>query len=487
METVGAIAAATLGYIHANTGGALMSYKAYKKFTKNKSDMAPTRLKKAKTAKVIKKIKEGSRRKARKVAGSRSRVYNQSKVQASIGQLATMAKHKKMKDKIKEKKRVKVKVPMKLRKQIKQVLDAGDVYGNITLQMHGSYANINTTDYTHQAVFALPLPRVSAVAAQGLLFDPYLLQYAAARLFNNRPTAGTGLTVRALSNLRITNGVGWKNFDDFADKAALKLTVQKLYAVITMKNNTSRTMYLKMFVCKPKYQRRSNVESVLSLRGLPVIDWINQLDMEGDAKISGGQSSGQASIASTININDSVKFHTYNNVPTKCQSWNRLWSVEQFNLTLEPGQVHKHTVQGDEIDVDFSKMFASEANQTVFNDVQKLNRYVFFTGVPELAWDNVCGAIRAQNSETPTGSDPPTNEQRQYLLFETEIHCKIKMPEPTGGSIPTPTPADGTARLFNNTNRKRAYCVDTFTEVGTLTNSGLEMNVDDNTTVLQTS
>lgn len=429
------------------------------------------------------------KRKAGKI-GPRSLVKSK-KVDKQIGQSATLAKHKKLKDKIKEVKKGKVKVPKLLRKQVTQILDAKDVYGTAELQCFGMAQDLNTTSYTNQKVFALPLPRIGNIQQAGLLFDPFFWQYVLARLFNGRPDQGTGLSTGAWSNLLIQENQAapyfWANFDQINDANTqgtipiTKFSVQKVYAKITMKNNTTRTMHLKMYVCKPKYPRRDVSGVPVGTPGVAVSDWKDALESEAAAK--GQDGNGFQSVANlksvAINVSGSVTPETMYAKPTQCQTWNRLYHVEEFAITLEPGQVHHHTVNGDAIDIDFSKMYVPDGLLTLFNRIQKFNRYVFFTGVQELAYDSVQGGIRANNNTITQGE---TQIQAQYLLFETRIFAKVKMPENTGGSIDV----QGTYKTFTTNNRKRAYFVDKFTNSPSITNDGFEMNVDDNTTTQQT-
>lgn len=478
MEYVGSAAGGTLGFIVGDMPGAYIGSKAGYNLSKNKQ-MAVIRKKKAaeSTAKKAKKAKISTKG---LFIGPRSKVTN---VNANVvGQSARQAVHKRVKNEIKEKKRKKVKVPKLLKKQILQVFDKKDIYGTMNCILHGSVADLNTNRYIDQKVFPLPMPRIADPKQAGLLFDPYYWQFVAARLFNNRPAEQP--TTGAWGNVITQAGSDWENFNQMdSDGAALKLTVQKAYAVIRMKNNTSRTMYLRMYVCSPKYQRPSGV--MTNTDGTVINDWYRALTYEGQIAFNAGTSAtADSTQAMKVNVGNYVTPNTMYAKPTDCATFNKWWKTDCYTIVLEPGQVHNHTVQGDEIEMDFSKMYVkAQANQNAtLADLQKFNRYVFFTGVTEMAYDTSNGAVRAQNNQVgPSGS----TYQAQYLLFETEIHAKIKMPEITGGSIPTVNALGSKTVVM--TNRKRAYVTEQFWSNTSLTNSGFEMNVDDNTTNLQTT
>jgi len=481
MEYVGSAAGGTLGFIVGNIPGAYIGSKAGYNLSKNKQ-MAVIKNKRPREEQVAKTYKKTTKggKKLGKVYGPRSKISN---VNANVvGQSARQAVHKRVKDGIKEKKRKKVKVPKLLKKQILQVFDKKDVYGTMNVIMHGSVADLNTNRYIDQKVFPLPLPRIADNKQAGLLFDPYYWQFVAARLFNNRPAEQP--TTGAWGNIVTESGTDWENFNQLtSDGGALKLTVQKAYAVIKMKNNTSRTMYLRMYVSAPKYQRISGTMN--DADGHAINDWKRALAAEGGLAFNAGTSAtADATQAMKVNVGGYVTVNTMYAKPTDVQTFNRLWKTDCYTIVLEPGQVHNHTIQGDEIELDYSKMFVksqSSSSGLTFADLQKFSRCVYFTGVTEMAYDSAVGGVRAQNNQVgPTGS----TYQAQYLLFETEIHAKIKMPEITGGSAPA-IAASGSKTLVM-TNRKRAYVTEQFWNSASLTNTGFEMNVDDNTTGLQT-
>lgn len=500
MEYVGAASGATLGFIHGNMPGAYiggnLGYKLGKKYS-NEMSTSQTKRGRSKSrtpsggsrASSKRKLSTGSNMsisssRRSSLLSSIGTVRARKRVTAHHGQGSMVTTGKKIVDQFKDKKKKKVKIPKLLRKQVTQILDSKEVYGYWRGILYGGTAQVETPSFDQQAVFALPgfyqVGGGQGTKIQGLLFSPEYYQMVAARLFNGR-LKETNAFGEVYTEQGIVAGKEWRNFDQLVGAVpALKLSVESTYAVIKMKNNSVRTLYLKMYVAKPKYQRASGTMN--NIEGHAVNDWITQLSMEGQAEVSGKQYPGDSNTRSlAVNIDNTVKHFSMYACPTKCKSLQAMWSFDITEIVMEPGQTYKTIVRGDAMELDYSKMVhkSQTSNQgLIFNDIQKFSRCVFFTGVPEMAYSTandgtfVPGAYRCKSQDA-----------NQRLLFETELHCKIKMPEPTGGVLPWQSP-EGIAtqgRIFTNNSRKRAYCFDIFSNTnGQALNPFYTQNVDDN-------
>lgn len=488
MNFVGRVAADTLGFVTGDVPGAFIADNLYRKLTKNKTMSTPTRkrkgsfstpktytsstaYKRSRRGSVVSSKSSGSRSSTRKVVLMKEK---------PVAQSSLTVRHKTVKKPIKSKVKRGVKVPKKLKKQILQTLDSKLVNGYGRLLCVGGAVDLNTASMIQHAVFPYPLPRASSVQ-RGLFFDPYFIMYCASRLWNNRLSIGNGLTLGSYANLRVESDLtdNWSNFSKSlaAQASAFKVTVTDLKAKMTMKNNGTRTCYLTMYVCKPKYQRN---DFTGTSAGLPVKDWEICLGADGTADVEGAQTT--VNKAGTINVqgsagNQSVNIGDMYESPLRCQNFKRMYAVDEYKITLEPGQTHYHWLQGDAGEYDFSKMYTKgNTAAQVFNNIQKTDRHVFFTAVQELAY-NANGKAGRLNS-------PAAGNQR--LIFETEMFIKMKMPETAGTSITNiGNLITTTANTQPLTQRHRSYFLDTFFETTEAGQDVYTANVDDNYTAMQ--
>lgn len=486
MNYAGRAAAATLGFIAGDVPGAFIAEEAYRNLYKNKKMSTPStlRTKRRRTSTIS---LGGAPLKRRKSMSSRSSSSRRSSastrsitklIEKPIAQTATTVRHKTLKKSHKAKKKKYVKVPKKLKKQILQVFDTKLVTGYGRFNYLGCAINLNVGDYTAQKVFPYPLPRVTAQNA-GQFFDPYFIMYCASRLWNNRLAEGNGLVTGALTNMQVEKNDtdGWSNFSQplATSVSAFKVMVTELKAKMIMKNNTGRTAYLKMYVCKPKYQRN---DTSANANGLPITDWNKCLENDWNASIEGINTTTNRAGPINVPISSgfqSVSSYTYNVTPMMSANWKRQWSANMYEIILEPGQTHTHWLDGDAGEYDFSKMYTkSTGNSASFNNVQKTDRFVFFTGVPELA-SSASLDTRLQSTST------------QKIIFETQLFVTMKMPESAGTSITNiGNLISNSAQTQPLTQRHRSYFIDSFHENVSSSNGSLTVNYDDNYTGLQT-
>ena len=155
--------------------------------------------------------------------------------------------------------------------------------------------------------------------------------------------------------------------------------------------------------------------------------------------------------------------------PATSETFKKKFAINSFAVVLEPGQVHEHWVEGDVGDYDFSKFSETTDGAFKFNNYGPCDRHIFFTSVPELSSSaTVAGRLRTDNA-------------LDQIVFETQIFCRISMPE-TAGFV---TLAQGGTGLLPQplTQRKRAYFLDNFW--ATETTAAFTNTVDDNYPVRQ--
>lgn len=398
-------------------------------------------------------------------------------------QSAKTVDHKRIRKGRNVKKSKVVKITKSFREKVTKVFDSKEVSGSGRCVLLGCRVDVKPDTPALQAVFPLPLPRANN-RQLGLLFDPEFIMYAASRLWNGRLAspriagAGSAIIDGAWSNINIQRsdlGTGfissdnWSNFHTslFTQASDFKVKVTNLKAKITMKNNSGRTMYLKMYDCRPKIVMEDVVND--SIDGKALSDWNRYCSNFDGAAYSIGQMRGGAGTGvvglrlsnespPAINITKdgttpSVSYKTLYATPMQNENFKKHYSVSEYMITLEAGQIHTHWVQGDEKEYDFSKMGQYVGSDFRFLNVQKSNCYIFFTAVNELA-----------HSATSTGR--LNAELESALLFETQIFVSMKMPEKAGTvQVMDGTVVAGQEKLSSVvplTHRKRGYFVDTY-------------------------
>jgi len=505
MEYVGGAAGSTLGFIVGNVPGAVIGGTAGYNLAKNKTKKmeTPSTGKRrgsnaSLTGKPIKRrmstssnmsgVSYGSSRRgsAANVVKKLNVVVNKMK---DGNQTNIVTRKKMVTKKLKAKRPSKVNVPKKLRKQILKVFESKDVHGTGRILIHGGFQLTNPSTPIKQTVYPLAMTQRTKALQKGQLFDARFLMYVASRLWNNRPAFGSGLTLGKYEDILIqknssaTPELAWENlyprfFDATAPDSAcaLKLHVKQIKAKITVRNNQNRPVYMNMYVAKPKYQRYVDDATFTDGYGLPINDWKTGLEQDADAVVGNSLAFYNNGInrpeqMDATQSSQSVYVDTMYCTPKQWQGFSKLWTYEEHKIVLEPGQVHIHWVEGDVGEYDYSKMYTKQGDGSKkFNNIQKTDRYVFFTHVNELAvhdgTTDFAGRLRS-SATTPN-----------VLIFETEIFVKMSMPEVAGGV--TKVPAGDVAPVQPITNRKRGYFVDNYYDADFLTERSLNNFRDDN-------
>lgn len=500
------VSGAVIGDALGDVPGAYLGWKLGEKLTKQNSNDMVGKGKAAISGSVGKKRGKVTAKSA-KAGIKRKRIVRNVTVMPAHNQTSTTAVHKLIRKQRKAKVTKFVKVSKQFREKVNKVFDSKEVTGTGRCILLGGRVSTQPDRPSLQAVFPLPLPRCNN-RQKGLLFDPEFIMYAASRLWNGRlaenGATGTVLVNGAWSNINIQradSGSGadssqnWCNFHSslFTQAASFKVKVTNLKAKITMKNNSGRTMYLRMYDCRPKIAMEDIVD--VDAEGKAISDW-QRYTINYDAvaystgQMRGGAGAGtvQTRLANNsqpaINItkdgvNPSVQYKTLYASPMQNENFKKHYAVNEYKIVLEPGQVHTHWVQGDEKVYDFSKMGRFVGSDYQFLNVQKSNSYIFFTAVNELA-------------HSATSSGRLLADLDPQLLFETEIYVTMKMPETAG----TTQVMDGTASVVSSslasivplTTRKRGYFVDTYWNTNDDISEAVKFNVnrdDNNPTIVK--
>lgn len=297
-----------------------------------------------------------------------------------------------------------------------------------------SFDNLSIIGFPNNGQIVTGLGELSSNDHSDWAFDPEDFLHAASVLWNDKADSQssrlwhsssnlgyseTGLAGDALTDVR-TSG------DETRFQMNIKLTIKKSYEVYKIKNNTQRTMVMKIFLCAPKevgaksqilnaQPAGSNVITVTSDPapiGNPGTLWQNEL---------------QKQVRSNINIAKATVNTLYND-PKDCPGFNKVYKTDCTTIVLEPGQVYDYYIQGpSNFTIDYNTLLrGSGTDDAAYMGIQKWMRYPFMTAYLDLVSD---GSF--------TGHYAPTGTVQGKLALCIERHMKfhLEMPESTGSYI----------------------------------------------------
>lgn len=290
----------------------------------------------------------------------------------------------------------KVKVSKSLRGKINKVLEkeAGNGWYK-QIQYAGPFTPIDND----QLVFY--------PSSNGQAFTPTDVLQAAGVLFNGYNPAGP------IGNFTTTGFVA----------PTFKVTVIDSSAVYRFKNNTARTLTLKVWDVSPK---SANTDSL----GLtPIEQWNANLAAERpdflDATNSG--------VNPLSNLSSTLTMH-----PQSSPSFMKAFSVDETVVTLEAGKEYNHKLSGPKAKVyDYSKFIV---NGTM-SDYQKMNKYTFCAVYVDLATTDPGTLVGRWTDITATDGFG--------LLCEATHFYRLSLPEQAGLVIPTLPVAGSSIGLTN--------------------------------------
>ena len=491
-DELAGVSGAALGFITGNTKGAYLGYQLSKKLSQNSRNMpAIKRLKSSQPG-----PKQSKRRRVNAAEGPRlanGRYYSKqlsnntkkTPVRSVVmGQSAASTRHKKVKDTIKDKKNpYKIKVTKNFRNKVVKVLSDKDVTGYARLYFIGGVEIFDPSATTAKLLptdqFVFPLPNGAAPNGTydhirvGSIQSALMMNYCIARLFN-----GLALEQNPFSIKWSMTGL-FSNPLDSTRKGSLKFDVKDASTTIHMKNLNKATLFIEMYLCKPKIQRAAPTDFtglVESQDSQPLLDWTASLSADSAT----GGNSGEAAKANGPNISG-LTASKLGQSPEAAYGFKQNWNYEKFVITLEPGQRHTHVVKGETGTYDMSKLFknnGSTATPSSYINQSKWEREIFFVVKQDLTVNKASLSVGR--------FDLPATEITDGfgLGFEVQTQYKFSMPEPTGF-------IDGAAFTANlkqpNTYRRAAYMCDYISSTSSLvsgsTPTRISTRIDDNNPV----
>lgn len=409
MDTIGALSAATLGYITNDIKGAKLAYNSYRNFRKQ---MAPVTRGRKSDRSDTPPYTPNKKRKVTSAASYRSRSATRSvsrprksTVQFQGTNIQTAGRRRGKATVSKKGVKRRVKVSGKFKRKVIQALSANAATGRLT---ETSYVLSKPADNA-QTVLDLG----HSVDNKISMFSPAYVQYVASVLYNNATTTQTPLSSTA----------------NFFSNRTFKCMVKNQRVTYNFKNNTARTMFLKLYLCSPKSKQSGNGYAASEY-------WTNS--MFSDAQGFIGTTQGNK-----VNISNST-INTLWTTPRTSSKWNNMYQTEVTTVTLEAGKIYTYTVDGPNDKMyDLTKYWTDGVQ---FDNIQKMVKQLIC--VWHLDVVNTTGATVGRFTDILPGDT-------HGLLIEQILHTSIEVPEQAGFAIGAALPAINTMQPINQ--KKDAY------------------------------
>lgn len=277
----------------------------------------------------------------------------------------------------------------------------------------------------------------------GVLFAHYIANYYASRLFNNRGVAGLGVLPADMIGA-----------DGSFDPTNLKLNIIKNNCIISLKNNTHRTYYVKVFFVTPK---------TIQSESLPISQW----DASLAARAAGDEYEASVTYGTTTPIVAVNKEKLYQD-PRQHADFNKLYACDVRTVVMEPGEVttlFKSMFTGM---MDFKKYYRNG----VFQNIAPCNTYCFTVTYTDLAMTLPTGNYIPAYYASARATD---DAQGHYISAEIKLDCVFAMPEQAGFINPGSFVA-GNRQLLNE--RQEKYAFDHYSFNNLLGDTDMQVRVD---------
>lgn len=421
MEYAGGAAGAALGFIHGNIPGARLGYELgrYAARRRNflsqnsRNDMPPIRTpKRARTTssnpfytpRRSSVSSKGSTATASTVGGrpirrARVAVANPGSTNVLIG--ALKKKGKKVK---KEGRKKKVKVSPRFKKMVNQVLSAKGPIGLMVENI--PHTVIHVLDNLQNVVYATDR---FVQGINGWHFSPTYINYVYDKLYCN----GT-FPVSISQNIdRYTNA--------FNDNQQIHVLEQ--YYIVKLKNNTARTLEVKLWDVSPKSAQDGSVN-------IDLISYMNTTTSDTGPVGNPGERGTQG----RENPSGCTPY-TIGWKPTLMSSFNKLYSLDETILKLEPGKEYYHKVMGPNDKLYSYNKFKKNG---IPIDVLPFVKTTLIVVNTDITASSLIGNVQVGRWTDMTFTGP------FGLLTETQQFTKIKCPDQTGfqrlTALSTPAP-----------------------------------------------
>lgn len=308
----------------------------------------------------------------------------------------------------------KVKVSKKFKKKVAEALEGERGTGYL---VERTVSNIQIPVDNKQAVFQ-PYGGRTIDGVSYPFFNPSHVNYVASVLWKKK--------VQSLST-------GSFDPDMFYIKN-LKIEVCSQYYIHKLKNNTARTMEIRIYDVSPKMTQEINSSNV---------NFYTALDHWIQAFAIGSPSGGAGTITQTSNENPgNTQYNTIGAKPSESLTFRSQYSCDETIIKLEPGKEYYHKVQGpSNYTYDYNKFW----KQDNFRPIQK------FCKTSLICFNTDLTATDLSNVGRYTDILP---NQGFGLLCETEVYTKVRCPNKSGFVTPAGALGAGVVQELGQT----GYC-----------------------------
>lgn len=241
----------------------------------------------------------------------------------------------------------------------------------------------------------------------------------------------------------------------------VKIDVKKQWWHFTAKNNTTRTMRIKVYQASP---RRTFSSTTFSSGGDPLQLWDAGLDQLYES----GEYIGQYYEPGGGTLVPFPYKEGLGQSPHQSKLLTQDYSLTCTDYLVQPGQDFDWTITGPAGVTDFAKFWEND----VMMPFQKDDIFMFIVAQYDIAASVNAGIV---TYHIPGESVPVDHAHR--LIVQCNYHCTLAMPEQTGFTEPA-TAAPGNILYLDQ--RKSVTCFDDFTPLPTVT--GAVDRIDDTLT-----
>jgi len=409
----GRLSASSLGFIHGNLKGAALADKIFT----SKYSMAPTPHKRGRSttpraSSTIRGSSTNSRASKQSRIASRSRSRTRSRSSVSFGgpgitestSVRSAVGKRTGGKKLKPKGRKYVKVSKDFKAKVMKATEAGKVAG----QFHSTDIGVLTAALSGQQTTSHQLmPNSSGLNG---LFNAKRVLHCVSRMWNGKAVTST---------------------PQIADAGMIQplqtvIDVKKQWWVYKIRNNSARTICVRMWKCAPKHLQ-SDVDPIGAWR-----QSITRAITEGYY------------ITSPATYNDQLLYVK----PQLFAQFNQFYKVEEVTMVIEPGQSHEFTITGPSMVYDMKKFYIDN----LYQEYQKQD-VILLSAV----WTDLIG----ETAGVLVGRDG-LNVGDGEVIYESQYFCNVVMPETIGWQSGGVMPAAGPVL---NANRTKRYVFDQFERV----------------------
>lgn len=400
-DVIGGASAATLGFISGGIKGAGAAYGLYSNFARRRKEgMAPLPRPASKTSQKRKSTSDPGFKTVKRmgIGKSRGKVKRVSTARAGNNNQLVKANSEKGYSARKKGLKKPVKVPRKLRKQIKKVLETEAVVGK--------HLAIHYFAFTPGVPFQTPSPNdentfefvgypgvtgALGSAENRLLFSPQYVRYCVSRLCG-------GLAAQQVLN--------WAQLDtnETIDAKIARIRVIKQSATYRLRNNTGRTVTIRIMCWSPKSVDYSN-----EVGSNPYDVWTKALNDQ--------------SAPFQQNPTGTTVWTLYNS-PKYLQQMKNMYAMDETIVDVPAGKEYIYKVDGPQMEYDFSKYWKDGK----FYDMQRFVKQVSFVACNDLTKTSLNKWGRyTDNTIASSGG----------VVVEQTCYVKFAIPEQVGFKYPT--------------------------------------------------